>query len=199
MKTQPSEQEYEEFLLLMSMALDELLDDEETTRFQQYQTRYPALLDEWQAWQQLDQQMTAMPHVIPEPNFVDRFEVRLVQQERRQRLWQGLWIGMISLLLWTIATTGIISIGTYLFVNQSTWMGDMVRSVTVFFASMGAWLSSLSIAFNSFVATPQAMSLGIGYLVLTMAMLAGWFIYLRRSTQLIETADVTNLSEVSIA
>lgn len=186
MKNQLSEQEHEEFLLLMSLALDDLLDEEEAAQFTRYQQQDPALALQWQDWQQMHQQMCAMPHALPTPNFVDRFELRLVQQERRRRLWQGVWIGIVSLVLWATATAGVLSVGTYLFVNQTAVMRDIVQNVIFFFASLATWGNSLLITANSFVSTPQAMGLGIGYLVLTMAMLVGWVFYLRRSTQLID-------------
>jgi anti-sigma factor RsiW len=188
MNNQPSEQTQEEFLLLMSLALDNLLDDAEQAQFDLHLERYPTLAVQWQDWQGMHQQMSAMPHAVPTPNFVDRFEVKLAQQERRQRLWQGMWIGVITFMLWAAATAGVISIGTYLFVNQSSLMSSTVQNIILFFAAIATWVNSLALALNTFAATPQAMGLGVGYLVLALGMLVGWFSYLRRSTQLIDVA-----------
>lgn len=188
MRNQLSEQEHEEFLLLMSLALDDLLDEAEQQQFVRYQEQHPALAVEWQDWQGMHQRMNAMPHAMPSPNFVDRFELRLIQQERRRRLWQGMWIGIVTFCLWFTATAGLVSVGTYLFVNQSSFVSTIVQNVTLFFASIATWLESLALALNTFATTPQAMGLGAGYLVLTMSMLVGWFFYLRRSTQFIDVS-----------
>lgn len=186
MKNQLSEQEHEEFLLLMSLALDDLLDEAEQQQFARYQEQHPALAVAWQDWQAMHHRMCAMPHAVPTPNFVDRFELRLVQQERRRRLWQGLWIGLVAFCLWFTVTAGLISVGTYIFVNQSSLLSSAVQTITIFFASIATWLESLSLALGTFATTPQAMGLGIGYVVLAMGMLVGWFFYLRRSTQLLD-------------
>ncbi|MCB0065112.1 MAG: hypothetical protein KDE19_23475 [Caldilineaceae bacterium] len=186
MRNQLSEQEHEEFLLLMSLALDDFLDEAEQQQFALYQERHPILAAEWQDWQAMHQRLNATPHAVPAPDFVDRFELRLLQQERRRRLWQGVWIGLATFCLWFTATAGLVSVGTYLFVNQSSFVSSVAKNIILFFASLATWFDSLLLALNTFASTPQAMGLGAGYLVLTMGMLVGWFFYLRRSTQLID-------------
>lgn len=185
--TLPTESE-EEFFLLMSLALDGLLDAAEEATFDRYLMSDPALAAEWQAWQGMHRQMVAAPHAIPTANFVDRFEVNLAQQERRQLLWQGMWIALITLVLWIGAAAGILSVGTYLFVNQSALLADWLQQVIYFWAALASWIDSLGTALNAFAGTPQAAGLGIGYLLLTVGLLTSWFSYLRRSTQLIEVA-----------
>ncbi len=196
--TPPTESEEEEFFLLMSLALDGFLDEAEQATFERYLTSNRALAAEWQAWQTMHHQMNVAPHVVPTANFVDRFEVNLAQQERRQRLWQGMWIALITMILWVGATAGILSVGTYLFVNQSSLLADGIKQIIYFWAAIATWLDSLSTALNAFAATPQAVGLGVGYLLLTMGLLAGWFSYLRRSTQLVEIT-VENSSPFSVA
>jgi len=192
--TLPTESQ-EEFFLLMSLALDGLLDDAEQITFERYLTQDPALAAEWQAWQGMHNQMAATPHAVPTANFVERFEVSLEQQERRQKLWQGLWIGLITMILWFGATAGVLSVGTYLFVNQSALLADGIKQLIYFWAAIATWLTSFSTALSAFVATPQALGLGVGYLLLTLGLLASWFNYLRRSTQFVEgTVESSPLS-----
>ncbi len=188
MSNQLSEQTYAEFQLLMSLALDDLLDADEKSQFEEHLQRHPVLAKEWQDWQLLHCEISAMPHAMPAPNFVDRFEVKLAQQERRRKLWQGLWIGVVSMVLWFIAAAGVITVSTYLFVNQPSLMSDVVQNVIFFFASLATSVDSLALAISTFAETPQAIGLGVGYLVLAMSMLMGWVVYLRRSTQLLDVA-----------
>jgi len=194
----PTELQEEEFFLLMSLALDGLLDDTEQATFDDYLTEFRTLAMQWDEWQRMHRQISAMPHALPTPNFVDRFEVQLAQQERRRQLKQGVWIGLITLILWMGATTGILTIGTYLFVNQSALLAEGVHNLIFFWAAIVAWFDGLSTTVDTFVATPQAASIGIGYLVLTIGLLAGWVQYLRRSTQLVEVPVEVN-SHLSMA
>jgi divalent metal cation (Fe/Co/Zn/Cd) transporter len=142
--------------------------------------------------------MSTIPHAVPTEQFVERFEMHLIQQERRRKLRQGIWIGLLTLILWLGATAGVLSVGTYLFVNQSALLADFVKSVIYFWAALASWMDSLATAFNTFATTPQAIGLGFGYMLLTMGLLAGWFNYLRRSTQLVEVS-VENASPFSTA
>lgn len=191
-KSLPTPTEEEEFSLLMSLALDELLDEQEQATFERYLVRYTQLATQWQDWQALHRHMTAVPHAMPAPNFVGRFEVQLAQQERRRRLRQGLWIGFVTLMLWIGMVAGVLVVGAYLFVNQSALLANIVQNLIYFWAGLAAWLNSLATTANAFAATPQAVGFGIGYLALTLTMLSGWVVYLRRSTQLVEIpAEVT--------
>ncbi len=194
----PTEAQDEEFFLLMSLALDDLLDDEQQATFSGYLNHFSTFASLWAEWQQLHHQMCAMPHAMPTPNFVGRFEVRLAQQERRRRLRQGMWIGLVTLILWVSASAGILAVGTYLFVNQSALLAEAVQSVIYFWAAVVAWFDGLATTVNTFAATPQAVGLGIGYLILTVGLLTGWIQYLRRSTQLVEVPVEAN-SRLSVA
>lgn len=194
----PTEAQEEEFFLLMSLALDGLLDEAEEATFDDYRARFSTLAMQWHDWQLMHRQMSAMPHALPAPNFVGRFEMQLVQQERRRRLRQGMWIGLATLLLWIGASVGILTVGTYLFVNQSALLAGVSQNLIFLWAAIVAWFDGLATTVNTFAATPQAVGLGIGYLLLTIGLLAGWFNYLRRSTQFVEVPVEVN-SPLSMA
>ena len=102
----PTPEQEEEFMLLMSLSLDNLADAGEAAQFEDYLTRYPTFATQWQGWQRLHQQFVAIPHAEPPVGFVDRFEVRLIQQERRRRLWLGVLIGSLTFLLWAGVVVG---------------------------------------------------------------------------------------------
>lgn len=195
---QPTETQEEEFFLLMSLALDDMLDETEQATFDEYLAQYRMLAVQWDDWQLMHGQISAMPHAMPAPNFVARFEVQLAQQERRRQLRQGVWIGLVTLLLWLGASGGILAVGTYLFVNQTALLAEGVQNMIFLWAAIVAWFDGLATTVNTFVATPQAAGFGIGYLVLTIGLLAGWIQYLRRSTQLVEIPVEVN-SHLSIA
>lgn len=181
----PSAEEQDDFIVLMSLSLDQLLDDEEHRRFDRYLTDYTTLAEEWQEWQGMHQQLVAMPHATPAPGFVERFELQLLQQERRRRLRQGIWIGALSLLLWVGVVIGVVGVGSYLFVNQSIWLSESIQNLIYWWATAVHWLQSLIAALAVFAGTPQGKSIGVAYVVLAFSMLGAWGYFLRRATQLV--------------
>lgn len=182
-RRRPTPEQEEEFMLLMSLSLDNLLDEEEAARFETYVTAYPTLAIRWQSWQRLHQGFVAMPPVEPPAGFVERFETRLLQQERRRRLWFGIVIGGVTLLLWTGVIVGLFSMGAYLFVNQGSWLGALIQNLTYAWVALGQWLKTGWETVGIFAATPQAKAVGVGYLFMAAALLGGWLTFLRRSLQ----------------
>lgn len=190
----PTPEQEEEFMLLMSLALDDLADAGETAKFEAYLAAYPTLAVQWRSWQRLHNHFVALPAVAPPAGFVDRFEVRLLQQERRRRLWFGMAIGAITLLLWIGVMVGLVSMGAYLMVNQGSWVSAFVQNLTYAWITLGQWVESGWLAFGAFAATPQAKAIGVGYLLMAAAMLGGWVSLLRRSVHEQELS-----SQISIA
>lgn len=177
----PTPEQEEEFMLLMSLALDNLADAGETAKFEEYLAAYPTLAIQWRSWQRLHNHLVALPSVAPTAGFVDRFEVRLLQQERRHRLWFGMAMGAITLLLWVGVLVGLASMGAYLVVNQGSWVSAVVQNLTYAWITVAQWLESGWLAFAAFAATPQAKAIGAGYLLMAAALLGGWVSLLRRS------------------
>jgi hypothetical protein len=182
----PTPEQEEEFMLLMSLSLDNLADAGEAAQFEEYLTRYPTFVIQWQSWQRLQQQFVAIPHAEPAFGFVDRFEVRLTQQERRRRLWLGFLIGSVTLLLWVGVVVGIFSMGTYLFTNQGSWLSALVQNLTYSWVNLVHWANTGWETFVIFASTPQAQAIGVGYLLMSVALLGGWLTILRRSLHLQE-------------
>lgn len=182
----PSPEEQDDFVVLMSLSLDALLDGEERHRFEQYLTTYATLAEEWQEWQELHHQLVALPHAIPAPGFVERFELQLLQQERRRRLRQGIWIGVLSLLLWVGVVGSVVGVGSYLFVNQSYWLSETIQNLIMGWATAVHWVQSLVATLAIFAGTPQGKSIGLAYVVLAFGLLGAWGYFLRRSTQLVD-------------
>lgn len=182
----PTPEQEEEFMLLMSLSLDKLADAMEAAQFEQYLTNYPTLAVQWQSWQRVHHQFVALPHAEPPTDFVEQFEVRLLQQERRQRLWLGIMIGSVTLLLWVGVMVGLFSMGAYLFVNQGTWLSDLIQNLTYAWVSLLQWMKTGGETFAAFAATPQAKAIGAGYLLMAGTLLVGWLTLLRRSLELQE-------------
>lgn len=182
----PTPEQEEEFMLLMSLSLDDLADEAEAARFEDYLVNYPTFATQWHSWQRLHHQLAAMPHAEPPADFVERFETRLLQQERRRRLWLGMVIGSVTLLLWVGVMVGIFSMGAYLFVNQGVWLNDLIQNVTYAWVSLMQWLWAGWETFAALAGTPQGKAVGAGYLLMAVTLLGGWLTLLRRSLQVQE-------------
>jgi len=183
---QPTVAVQEEFGVLMSLALDGLLDDSEQDRFQAHLDQYPSLARQWRSWQLLDRQLTLMPAVEPKLGFLHRFETRLEQQERQRFVWRNLLIATFIILIWGGLFVGTVGLGAYVLLYQSEWLGAFVHTVAFYFDTVTRWFATLRAAFISLIATPQAVGFGLAYLCAAIALLILWVRFLRQSTQVSE-------------
>jgi anti-sigma factor RsiW len=188
MSSQPPAEIEEEFCLLMSMALDELLDSDEQADFDSYLATYPTLAEEWQDWQALDIQLSSTPSVAPPTEFMLNFEVRLLQHERRRRLWWGMAFGSMAVVLWVAVLVGVASLGAFVLFGQPAWLTQAVHSLAYVSASFGTWVTAVGTAFGSVMSTQQAASLAMVYMLMSIAMVASWIYFLRHSTRSVDVA-----------
>lgn len=179
----------EEFSLLMSLALDDLLDEEESQRFDELLAKYSAFAEEWQSWQELDRSFKLTPSVAPPASFVHDVEMRLLQQERRRRLFWGIGLGTLVVLLCVGLIGGAVALSAYLLFNQAGLLTEVVRTLAYVSVSIQNWFDTVLAAASTLVGTPQARTFAVLYLVVAGMLLAGWLRLLRRSTRLVETAS----------
>lgn len=173
-----------EFDWLMSLALDNQLDDDEQMRFDAWLASDPELAESWRAWQWIDSEFTATPALTPPSGFVQRFELRLAEaeKERHQRV----------LLLSTAAATLAValvfalttSLGVFVFLTQGQWVGGQVRALALAYTSANLWLTTLGETVNALINTPQVQVAGGVYVLLLVMLVAGWVQLLRRSAHL---------------
>jgi hypothetical protein len=172
-----------DFSLLMSLALDELLDEDETQRFHSYLSHHTGCSYQWRQWQQLDRLLDCAPHMNPPSDFAQRVAHQLAQQERKRQLWWAMAVGGLFFLLCIGAAIGMIALGLYLVVNQPHWLGSLIHTLAYSSAAAQHWLASIGGALNTLLVSPQALGLGIAYLVMAIVLLAYWVRFLRRTTR----------------
>ena len=171
-----------DFALLMSLALDDLLDDEQQNEFERDLATYPMLAERWSLWQKVDQKLLEEPHQEPPHNFVSTFEARLAKQKRRRSLWFGMAIGSLSVTLWVCMTIGLIAGGGYILLNQGDLLGQAIHNFVYFSNAITNWLTTISGAAGTVLNTPQAYGIVLGYIALSAIILTVWTQFLRRST-----------------
>lgn len=182
----------EEFSLLMSLSLDALLDGAEEQRFQTYLRQYPVLARQWRDWQRLDRQLTLTPAAEPVAGFVQRFEGRLAQQERRHLVWRNLLIATLIILVWGGMLIGGTALAAYVLLYQGGWLVELVHTVAYYGAALTKWVEATWDAFTSLIETPQAIGFAVGYVVVAGALLAVWVRFLRQTTRTSEMASPLN-------
>ncbi|HAJ37873.1 MAG TPA: hypothetical protein DCL15_19560 [Chloroflexi bacterium] len=170
-----------EFDWLMSLALDDQLDDDEQMRFEAWLADDPDLAESWRAWQWIDSEFTATPAVTPPSGFVQRFELRMAEaeKERQQRvLLLSSAAALLAVALVFALTTGI---GVFVFLTQGQWVGGQVRALAMAYTSVNLWLATLGESVNALIDTPQAQVAGGLYVLLLIMLVVGWVQLLRRS------------------
>jgi anti-sigma factor RsiW len=177
----------EEAAFLFSLALDEQLDEAEAAKLEELLAGEPFWGAEWQTWQAMDATLRSAPILAPPAGFLAGVEQRLVQTERRRKLWAGATFAVIALLLWGSALTGVVSLGALVMARQDIWLNESIHNVTYWWVSTTARLNLLWTTALALVATPQAQAVVVCYAVMAVAILGGWIMFLRRSVRVSST------------
>lgn len=174
-----------EALMLMSMALDGLLSQQEEVRFQWLLASDPQTAATWEEWQRMDERFVHVVHAEPPTNFVAQFEARLAQQEASQVWWSNFIMVAASLVILGGTVAGAAAIGVNAYQNQAELGSSIIHALTGIFATGAQWLRALRIAIDT-SATPQTLGLGVGYVCAGAAAMLWWIHFLRNSTQVVE-------------
>lgn len=173
----------DEALMLMSLALDGLLEADEKERLQRLVAADPALNDAWRRWQQMDAFLATTPRIEPAPGFMSRFATRLEHHERRARIRQGIIFTATAVVVWAALLAMVAGLGWLLLVNQTQWMNAFVRDLAVYPSAALTWLRALWTSLSAMVGEPQTLVLLVGFACFSLALLGVWFRFLQRSTQ----------------
>lgn len=179
----PPDQVQEDFAVLMSLALDDLLDSDEQETFDAYLASYPTLADEWLDWQALDAQLQSAPAVAPPTDFLLNFEAKLVQREHRRHVWWGFAFGAMAMTLWLAVMVGVVSLGAFVLFGQPEWLTQLVHYLAYISANVSSWITATSAAVNAVAATSEARTFGLAYVTLSAALVTAWIFFLRYSTR----------------
>jgi hypothetical protein len=176
----------DEVLLMMSLSLDGLLDEEEESQLQARLARNDALAATWQLWRRVDQTLTQALHVAPPLGFVHRFEQRLADYEQKALQRANLFVVMAATLIWVGLLAVLIGAGVYAYTNQALWMNNLIHRLTLYAANLNQWWNALQIVLTSAFSSPQTVSMAVGYACAGGAILLWWVHFLRNSTHAAE-------------
>lgn len=181
-----------EFDWLMSLALDDQLDNDDLARLKTLTAESEDLALMWKAWQWIDSEFSATPSLTPPSGFVQRFEARLAEQEQQHQqrvLLLSTALALIALFLVFLSTAGV---GAFVLFTQGHWIGEQIRQMTLAYTSANVWFTSSVETAAAVAQTPQAQIVGALYALVMASMVAAWVYLLRRSARLDEnTARLT--------
>lgn len=173
-----------EFDWLMSLALDGQLDATEQVRFDTLVADHEQLAVVWKAWQWIDSEFDATPSLAPSTGFVQRFELRLAEEEKQRQQRVLLLSTALALMALLVVFLSTASVGAFVFLTQGQWLGEQIRSLALAYTSVNLWFTSGLDTVASFAQTPQAQVVGVLYALMMVGLVAAWVQLLRRSARL---------------
>lgn len=179
-KMNPTGAGNEEWLMLMSLALDGALNPEEQAQFAAELARNPFLAAEWAQWQAMDRHLDTLPAVSPPHGFAGRFDVRLDAHVARVKLWTTVVIASAAaaILIGVIALCAVY--GGAILAGYGSYLSALWVNSTSSLITANSWYNTASTTAEVLVNTPQARAIMIGYLAAALAAGAGWLFWLRR-------------------
>jgi anti-sigma factor RsiW len=179
----PVRDDAEEWESLMSLALDDLLDDADAARLDALMASDAGWSAEWQHWQAMDAELRRAPFVEPPAGFLAGVETKLAQLENRRRLRSGIIVGLAAVLLWGSGLVGLLSLGAFVLANQAVWLNQLIHTLALGWVWLSGMAQLLWSGVINVAASPQAMALGVCYAMLAAVLLAGWIRLLRKTTR----------------
>jgi hypothetical protein len=181
----------EEFDVLMSLALDDALTQEQEAEFARILSEDSELDHLWADWQAFDLAFRTAPSAEPPVDFVAGFEERLLKQERRRRLWFGASVGALAFVLWGTLVMGLAGAGAYVMFNQPGWLISSVRLVAQASVTVQSQVDMFVAALSTALAAPQVQGMAVAYVVFSGLALWFWAWFLRRSVNEQRTATAS--------
>ncbi len=172
---------HEEYGLLMSLALDNLLDEQEACDLQRHLAACAPCDKQWQIWQNIDQQFLMPPEVVPTDDLVAQVNARIEATERRREFRVGVLLAFLTVFIWTIGFAGVGTVIGFLVFNQIGALGDAFHSLTHLWTTVTVLFESIGRALVGLSDNPSAMGVVLCYVAVAVTALAGWTRILRRT------------------
>jgi hypothetical protein len=174
---------HEDYGLLMSLALDDLLDQDQAAALQAHLSTCGACHQQWQIWQSIDQQFQMAPVALPPLDFASAVEAQIERRERRRHTQVGVMLAILTFVLWALGFAGIGLLLGFLVYNQVGWFGETLHWLAYAWTALSIIGSSLWAVILGLGDNPSAIGAVVCYIVLAIIALGAWTQILRRSTR----------------
>lgn len=179
--------DHSEYLMLISLALDGMLDSDEEKRLDGHLEQCSECRGQWLLWQTIDDSLRAAPVPAPAPGFSRSVVQQLARQERLRNLRVGVMLTVFTLLVWSLGLVGVcVMAGGIVYTNLER-LEETGLFLSEAWAVAGVVGQSLWDVIVELTATSTALGVASTYLVLVVAALAVWCIIIQRTTQPLRT------------
>ena len=172
-----------EYLMLISLALDGMLDSEEKKQLDGHLDQCSGCRAQWVLWQAIDDRLRAAPVPVPAPGFSRSVAQRLAQQERLRNLRIGVMLTVFTLLVWSLGLVGVCVLTCALVYTNLDHLAETGLFLNEVWAVAGVVGHSLWEVVVEITATPAALGVASAYLFIAVAAIAVWCIIIQRTTQ----------------
>ena len=190
--------DHSEYLMLISFELDGMLDEEEKGRLDRHLKLCSHCSGQRQLWQVIDRRLAATPTPEPAPGFSQAVIERIERRERLRNLRVGLLLAVLTVFVWSLALAGIGLLASALvyanldhFSAAAQFLGEARAMAEV------VWQSLWGIVVES-TATTTTVGIASAYTVVVVAALAGWCIFIQRTTQPVRSRVYDDWSQSSL-
>lgn len=174
--------DHSEYLLLISLELDGMLEADERVRLDGHMEVCGACRAQRQLWLAIDSRLHQAPTPVPAPGFAHSVTQRLASRERRRNLQVGVMLTVFTLLVWSLGLIGVcILTGAVVYTNMERF-AETGLFLSEALAVAGVVGQSLWEIIVELTATPAALGVASGYMVVAVAALAVWCIVIQRTT-----------------
>lgn len=181
-ESMPVEDGADDCYVLMSMALDGMLDQQERQRLDALVAADPAVAEMWRQWQRVDAAFVETPRMLPVAGFANRFEARLETRLAKERTRQRVIMGIVATVVWmtVLAAAGVLL--WFLLMNQGQLMGAFARETAYYGRAVAIGVGALQSTAAATFSAPQSVAIAVAYALATGALLYVWLRFLRRTT-----------------
>ena len=172
-----------EYLMLISLALDGMLDSEEKKQLDLHLDQCSGCRAQWVLWQAIDDRLRAAPVPVPAPGFSRSVAQRLAQQERLRNLRIGVMLTVFTLLVWSLGLVGVCVLTCALVYTNLDHLAETGLFLNEVWAVAGVVGHSLWEVVVEITATPAALGVASAYLFIAVAAIAVWCVIIQRTTQ----------------
>ena len=179
--------DHSEYLMLISLALDGMLESDEKERLDGHLEQCSECRGQWLLWQTIDDSLRAAPVPAPAPGFSRSVVQQLARQERLRNLRVGVMLTVFTLLVWSLGLVGVcVMAGGIVYTNLER-LEETGLFLSEAWAVAGVVGQSLWDVIVELTATSTALGVASTYLVVVVAALAVWCIIIQRTTQPLRT------------
>lgn len=174
--------DHSEYLMLISLELDGMLEADEKRRLDGHLERCSACRAQWLLWQAIDNRLREAPIPVPAPGFSRSVAQQLARQKRRRNLQIGVMLTVFTLLVWSLGLIGVCVLTGAIVCSNLDRFAETGLFLSEALAVAGVVGHSLWEVIVELATTPAALGVASAYMVAAVAALAVWCIVIQRTT-----------------